>query len=37
MKQIDLGDMSFAELRENNMYYVDKTGLIKYIFDSNRF
>lgn len=37
MKQIDLGDMSFAELRENNMYYVDKTGLIKDILDSNRF
>ena len=37
MKQIDLGDRSFAELRENKMYYVDKTGLIKDILDSNRF
>lgn len=37
MKQIDLGGMSFAELRENDLYYVDKTGLIKDILDSNRF
>ncbi len=28
MKQVDLGGMSFAELRENDKYYVDKTMLI---------
>ncbi len=35
MKQIDLGGMSFAELRKNDMYYVDKTLLIKDILASN--
>ncbi len=35
MKQIDLGGMSFAELRENDMYYVDKTLLIKDILAGN--
>ncbi len=29
MKQIDLGGMSFAEIREKDKYYVDKTLLIK--------
>jgi len=35
MKQIDLGGMSFAELREKDKYYVDKTLLIKDILGSN--
>lgn len=35
MKQIDLGEMSFAELREKDKYYVDKTLLIKDILGSN--
>ncbi len=35
MKQIDLGGMSFAELRGNDMYYVDKSLLIKDILESN--
>ncbi len=37
MKQIDLGGMSFIELRENDMYYVDKTLLIRDILMMNRF
>lgn len=37
MKQIDLGGMSFADLRRYDMYYVDKTGLIKDILESNSF
>ena len=37
MKQIDLGGLSFANLREYNMYYVDKTGLIKDILESDSF
>ncbi len=28
MKQVDTGRLSFAELREEDMYYVDKTMLI---------
>ena len=28
MKQISLSGVSFAELREEDMYYVDKTMLI---------
>ncbi len=37
MKQIDVGGMSFAKLRENDMYYIDKTLLIKDILENNRF
>ena len=35
MKQIDLGGLSFAELREDDKYYVDKTLLIKDILGTN--
>ena len=35
MKQIDLGGLSFAELREKDKYYVDKTLLIKDILGTN--
>ena len=28
MKQIDMGGLSFPQLRERNKYYVDKTMLI---------
>ncbi len=35
MKQIELGGVSFAELREKDKYYVDKTLLIKDILSSN--
>ena len=35
MKQIDLGGSSFAELREKDKYYVDKTLLIRDILESN--
>lgn len=35
MKQIDLSGLSFAELREKDKYYVDKSLLIKDILDTN--
>ncbi len=35
MKQIDLGGLSFADLRTKDKYYVDKTLLIKDILESN--
>lgn len=35
MQQIDLGGMSFAEIRERNKYYVDKTGLIADILEND--
>ncbi len=35
MKQIDTGGLSFAELRKEDKYYVDKTLLIKDVLDSN--
>ncbi len=35
MKQIDLGGLSFAEIREKDKYYVDKTLLIKDILGTN--
>ncbi len=35
MKQIDLGGLSFAEFRENDKYYVDKTLLIRDILESD--
>ena len=35
MQQIDLEGMSFAEIREKNKYYVDKTGLIADILGTN--
>ncbi|MGN0098504.1 MAG: AAA family ATPase, partial [Candidatus Methanomethylophilaceae archaeon] len=35
MKQINIGGMTFAELREKGKYYVDKTLLIKDILDSD--
>ena len=35
MKQVDTGGLSFAELRSEDMYYVDKTLLIKDILSSN--
>ncbi len=37
MKQIDLGGMSFMQLRENDMFYIDKTLLIKDILKDNSF
>jgi len=36
MKQVDTGGLSFAELREEDMYYVDKTLLIKDILEGGR-
>ncbi len=36
MKQIDTGGQSFRELRKEDMYYVDKSLLIKDILDTNR-
>ncbi len=35
MTQIDLGGLSFAELRKKDMYYVDKTLLIRDVLDSD--
>ena len=35
MKEINTGGLSFAELRERNKYYVDKTLLIKDILDTD--
>ena len=35
MKKIDTGGYSFARIREEDCYYVDKTLLIKDIFDNN--
>lgn len=35
MKQIDVGGLSFKELREGNRYYVDKTMLLADILGSN--
>lgn len=35
MKQIDTGGLSFAELREGNKYYVDKTMLLADILGTN--
>ncbi len=32
MKEIDIGNETFAEFIENNSYYVDKTSLIKTLF-----
>lgn len=36
MKQIDTSGLSFIRLREEDMYYVDKSLLIKDIIESNR-
>ena len=36
MKQVDTGGLSFAELREEDMYYVDKSLLIKDILEGGR-
>ncbi|MDO5862138.1 MAG: AAA family ATPase [Thermoplasmata archaeon] len=35
-RQIDTGGLSFRQIREEGMYYVDKTLLIKDILDRNR-
>ena len=35
MKQINVGGLSFGELRNENRYYVDKTLLIKDILEKN--
>lgn len=35
MKQIDVGGLSFKELREGNRYYVDKTMLLADILGTN--
>ena len=36
VKQVDTGGLSFAELREEDMYYVDKSLLIKDILEGGR-
>ena len=33
MKQVDTGGLSFSRIRENQMYYVDKSLLIKDLLD----
>ena len=34
LKKIPVGLESFAELRKDDFYYVDKTGLIKELLDN---
>lgn len=37
MKQMDLGGLSFTDLRRYDMHYIDKTGPIKDMLESDRF